>query len=73
MRKDIQMNSDTLKGNWKELKGKVKQKWSKLNDDLLDQADGKKDEIVGQIQKAYGKSKEEAEKDFDSWQKTNQL
>ncbi|GAA0854760.1 CsbD family protein [Aliiglaciecola litoralis] len=61
------MNSDTLEGNWKEMKGKAQQKWGKLTDDDLDQIEGRKTELVGKIQQAYGKSKEEAEKEVDEF------
>ncbi|QJR81212.1 CsbD family protein [Alteromonas pelagimontana] len=59
------MNSDRMKGNWKELKGNVQQKWGKLTDDDLDVIDGKRTELVGKIQQKYGKSREEAEKEVD--------
>ncbi len=56
------MNKDTFEGNWTELKGKVKQKWGKLTDDKLDQVNGKRDQLAGEIQQAYGVSRDEAEK-----------
>ena len=37
------MNWDTVKGDWKQFKGKVKQKWGKLTDDDLDVIEGKPD------------------------------
>ena len=48
------MNWDVLKGNWKQLTGKVKQKWGKLTDDDLTAIGGKRDEMVGRLQKHYG-------------------
>ena len=59
------MNSDLIKGNWKELKGKAQQKWGKLSDDDIEQAKGNREELVGKIQKEYGKTKEEAEREVD--------
>ena len=59
------MNSDRIEGNWKEMKGKVQQKWGKLTDDDLDVIDGRREELVGKIQQAYGKSRDEAEKEVD--------
>jgi Uncharacterized protein conserved in bacteria len=56
------MNSDRIEGNWKEMKGKVQQKWGKLTDDDLDVIDGRREELVSKIQQAYGKSRDEAEK-----------
>ena len=61
------MNSETLKGQWKQLKGKAKTQWGKLTDDDLDQIDGHKDQLVGKIQERYGRSKEEAQKEVDAF------
>jgi uncharacterized protein YjbJ (UPF0337 family) len=55
------MNSDTMKGTWKQFKGKIKEAWGDLTDDELDKAEGKRDQLVGLIQKKYGQSKEEVE------------
>lgn len=56
------MNKDTMEGNWKELRGRVKKQWGKLTDDRLDEIDGKSDQLAGEIQNTYGVSREEAEK-----------
>lgn len=56
------MNEDTLKGDWKILKGKIKQQWGKLTDDDLEQIGGKREELLGRIQKQYGIERDEAEK-----------
>ena len=61
------MNSDRIEGNWKDMKGKVQQKWGKLTDDDLDVIDGRREELVGKIQQAYGKSRDEAEKEVDGY------
>ena len=61
------MNSDRIEGNWKEMKGKVQQKWGKLTDADLDVIDGRREELVGKIQQAYGKSRDEAEKEVDGY------
>lgn len=61
------MNSDRIEGNWKEMKGKVQQKWGKLSNDDMDVIDGRREELVGKIQQAYGKSREEAEKEVDEY------
>ena len=36
------MNWDQVEGNWKQFKGKVKEKWGDLTDDDLDQAAGRR-------------------------------
>lgn len=61
------MNSDRIEGNWKEMKGKVQQKWGKLSNDDMDVIDGRREELVGKIQQAYGKSREQAEKEVDEY------
>lgn len=65
------MNEDTLKGNWKQFKGKVKEQWGKLTDDDLDVIDGKRDQLVGRIQERQGIAKEQAEKEVGDWEKAN--
>ncbi|WP_110418875.1 CsbD family protein [Burkholderia vietnamiensis] len=63
------MNEDKIKGQWKQLTGKVKAKWGKLTDDDLAVAEGNRDYLVGKIQGRYGIARDEAErqlKDFDS-------
>jgi uncharacterized protein YjbJ (UPF0337 family) len=53
------MNTTELKGNWNEQKGKLKVKFAQLTDDDLLFAEGKKDEMMGRLQKKLGKTKEE--------------
>jgi uncharacterized protein YjbJ (UPF0337 family) len=55
------MNWDTVKGDWKQFKGKVKEAWGKLTDDELDVIAGRRDQLVGAIQKSYGIARDEAE------------
>ena len=61
------MNSDQFEGQWKQLKGKVKQRWAKLTDSDLTALSGKKDELVGRIQERYGITREQAEREADEW------
>ncbi|MBL7251675.1 CsbD family protein [Alloalcanivorax sp. C16-2] len=61
------MNSDTLKGQWKQLKGDVKKQWAKFTDDDLKQIEGHKDKLVGKIQERYGSTREDAERQADEW------
>jgi uncharacterized protein YjbJ (UPF0337 family) len=51
-----------IKGDWNITKGKLKQKWAKLTDDDLRYADGKRDELLGRIQKRTGETREAVEK-----------
>lgn len=53
------MSNLRLKGNWNELKGKVKQKYAELTDDDLLYEEGKDDELIGRLQKKTGKARDE--------------
>ena len=64
------MNWDQIAGNWKQLKGKVKEKWGRLTDDELTVIGGKRDQLAGSLLKHYGIAKEQAEKDADEFAKT---
>ena len=65
------MNSDTMEGNWKQLKGKVKEQWGKLTDDDFDVIAGKRDQLLGRIQERHGISRDEAEKQVKDWEERN--
>ena len=65
------MNKDTLEGDWKMLKGKAKETWGKITDDDFDKIAGKRDQLSGHIQKQYGITKDDAEKQIDDWSKKN--
>ena len=47
-----------IKGNWNEVKGKIKQKYANLTDDDLLYEEGKEDELYGRLQKKTGQTKE---------------
>jgi len=65
------MNKDTVEGNWKQLKGKVKEQWGKLTDDDFDVIAGKRDQLVGRIQERHGISRDEAERQVKDWEGRN--
>lgn len=54
------MTWDQVEGNWKQMKGAVKQQWATLTDDELLKAEGKIEVVAGRIQEKYGITKEEA-------------
>ncbi len=58
------MNSDIIKGNWKEIKGQIKAKWGKLKEDDIESLQGNMSQLSGQLQKNYGYAKEKAEKEY---------
>jgi uncharacterized protein YjbJ (UPF0337 family) len=60
------MKTSEVKGNWKELKGKLKQKFAVLTDNDLMYEEGKKEEMIGNLQIKLGKTKEELHNIFDT-------
>jgi uncharacterized protein YjbJ (UPF0337 family) len=67
------MNWDRVEGNWKTFKGQVKQQWGKLTDDDLDVIAGKREELVGRIQNAYGLARDEADRQVSEWEKNRTI
>ena len=61
------MNWDRVEGNWKQFRGRVKEKWGNLTDDDLEKAAGNRDQLEGIIQKRYGIAKDQAKKDLNAW------
>jgi uncharacterized protein YjbJ (UPF0337 family) len=58
-----------MEGQWKQLKGKMREKWGKLTDDDWDQVAGKRDQFLGKLQERYGYSREQAEKEYNDWER----
>lgn len=54
-----------LKGNWNEMKGKLKQKYAQLTDDDLTFTEGKSDELIGRLQQRLGKTKEDVRSEIE--------
>ena len=65
--KECAMDWNRVEGNWKQVKGKVKEKWGKLTDDDLDVINGRRDQLEGKIQERYGIAKDQTRKDIDDW------
>jgi len=61
------MNSDTLKGQWTQLKGLAREKWGKLTNDDIDMIQGRSEQLVGRIQERYGIARDEAQRQVDEW------
>jgi uncharacterized protein YjbJ (UPF0337 family) len=56
-----------IEGSWKQLKGKVKEKWGDLTDDDLDKIAGRQEQFEGVIQQRYGLTKDQAHKQIEEW------
>ena len=61
------MDWNRVEGNWKQLKGQVKEQWGKLTDDDLDVIAGRQDQLEGKIQERYGLAKDRVRKDVEDW------
>jgi uncharacterized protein YjbJ (UPF0337 family) len=57
--KEFSHGLERVEGNWKQVKGKVKEQWGKLTDDDLDVIGGRRDQLEGKIQ--------EVRRDVDDW------
>lgn len=61
------MNRTVSKAKWKQVTGKVKERWGKLTDNEITVMNGEIDQLVGKIQERYGLAKEEVENDVREW------
>jgi uncharacterized protein YjbJ (UPF0337 family) len=60
------MDWNRVEGNWKQVKGKVKEMGAAHGDDL-DMINGRRDQLEGKIQERYGLAKDQVRKDIDDW------
>lgn len=63
------MSVDILAGQWKQLRGRIKETWGKLTDDDYNYIDGKRDRLVGRLQERYGYSQMQADAEIDRFLK----
>lgn len=61
------MNRAVSKAKWKQVRGKVKERWGKLTDNEITVMNGEIDQLVGKIQERYGLAREEVENDVREW------
>lgn len=64
------MNWNQIEGRWTTLKGKAKERWGELSDDELDKIAGQRDQLVGEVQRRYGVTVEEAERQVEAWSRS---
>jgi uncharacterized protein YjbJ (UPF0337 family) len=64
------MNNDRIKGNWKQLAGKIKAQWGDLTDDDLTVAEGNQEYLVGKLQERYGIARDEAARQVRDFENT---
>jgi uncharacterized protein YjbJ (UPF0337 family) len=67
--RELAMNWDIVKGNWKQFRGRVQEQWGELTDDDLDRIEGKRDQLAGRLQEKYGITKDEANVRIIEWER----
>ena len=65
------MNRDITQGNFKQLKGKIKEQWGKLTDDEIDELEGRSEILAGKLQERYGLNREDAEREVREFRTRN--
>lgn len=68
---ETRMNKDIAGGNFKQLKGKIKQQWGKLTDDEIDQMEGHAEILAGKLQERYGLAQDDAERQAREFRSRN--
>jgi uncharacterized protein YjbJ (UPF0337 family) len=64
------VNTDILKGQWKEFKGKLREQWADLTDNDVEEINGNREQLIGKLQQRYGMAKERATTEVNSWLET---
>jgi uncharacterized protein YjbJ (UPF0337 family) len=67
------MNWDRIEGDWKQFRGKIKEKWGLLTDDDLTRIDGNREQFEGLLQERYGLAKDRAAAEVDAWSQNVRL
>jgi uncharacterized protein YjbJ (UPF0337 family) len=65
------MNWEALKGNWTQLRGRIRMQWGRLTDDQLDVIEGRREMLLGKLQEAYGMTEQQAEQQVNAWENSN--
>ncbi len=66
------MDWDRVEGDWKQMKGKVKERWGRLTDDDLTAISGQRDQLEGKIQERYGYAKSQARREIEDWYRSTE-
>jgi uncharacterized protein YjbJ (UPF0337 family) len=61
------MNEDILKGQWTQLKGRVRQEWGRFSNDDVARINGDREILLGRLQELYGRTREEAEEELEQF------
>jgi uncharacterized protein YjbJ (UPF0337 family) len=63
------MNWDRIEGQWKQYKGKAKERWGRLTDDQLDVIAGKRQRLEGKLQELYGYNQDKLRQELDAFER----
>ncbi|WP_284616662.1 CsbD family protein [Aquabacterium humicola] len=61
------MNRARIEGHWKQLKGRLRERWGRWTDDELAMIEGRREQLSGRIQERYGIARDEAERQLARW------
>ena len=59
------MNRDILKGEWTQLKGRIRRQWGRISDDDIARINGDRELLLGRLQELYGRTREQAEEELE--------
>lgn len=62
------MNWQRIRGDWKQFRGQIKERWSDLTDKDLDRIEGQRDQLIERIEDRYGVNRERAEREVREWE-----
>lgn len=63
------MTWDHIRANWAAFRGRARERWDRLTDDDLNQAEGRAERIEGKLQMRYGQTREEAMAEMDDFRR----
>jgi len=61
------MNTDILKGQWKQIKGEIQKQWGKLTEDEIDVINGDREKLEGRLQEMYGYTRDKARQEVNDF------
>jgi uncharacterized protein YjbJ (UPF0337 family) len=62
------MNWDRIEAQWKQLKGRVRQKWGDLTEDDIEAIAGQREALRGKLQERYGINRQLAEDQLNEFE-----
>ncbi len=67
------MDWNRVEGNWKQIKGRIRERWGKLTDDDVDTINGSREQLEGRLQERYGYAKDQIRRDVNDWLSSQKL